>query len=105
MRKIELGMLAAIFSKADKWVDTNTGVYLEEAGNPYGSRSEIYLYGNHIADYWHGDGVLPLDSPNLDVDMYTLARWPSMTTKSRLRALGADVSTIKGVTYLNGKPV
>jgi hypothetical protein len=31
----------------------------------------------------------------------TLSRWSTNTTKSRLRALGANVTTRKGVTYLN----
>lgn len=97
MRKIEQQMIRAIHAKKD-WIGDNTSVFLETAGNPFGPRSEIYLHGNHIADYWHNSG-------ELDVDERTLARWPSNTTKSRLRALGANVYTKKGVTYLNGVPV
>ena len=101
MRKIEKEMVNAVMSKKSEWFKSNTGVFLETAGNPYGTRSEIYLHGNHIADYWHGDGSIPLDSPNLDVDITTLKNWPSNTTKSRLRALGANVTTKKGRTFLN----
>ena len=98
MRKIEQQMLSAVYSKVDKWTNNNTAVFYissGESGNPNGSRSEIYLHGNLIAEYWHD-----LPTP-LEVDRVTLARWSTPTTKSRLRALGANVSTRKGVTYLD----
>jgi hypothetical protein len=98
MRKIEQQMLHAVHAKIDKWMNDNTAVFYisaNESGNPFGSRSEIYLHGNLIAEYWHD-----LPTP-LEVDTVTLARWSTPTTKSRLRALGADVATRKGVTYLN----
>jgi hypothetical protein len=98
MRKIEQQMISAIHNKVDKWMNDNTAVFYisaNESGNPFGSRSEIYLHGNLIAEYWH-DEKAPLA-----VDTKTLARWSTKTTKSRLRALGANVSTRKGVTYLD----
>lgn len=98
MRKVEQQMLNAVYSKADKWVNNNTAVFYisaSESGNPNGSRSEIYLHGNLIAEYWH-DEKAPLE-----VDTTTLARWSTPTTKSRLRALGANIATRKGVTYLD----
>jgi hypothetical protein len=98
MRKIEKLMTNAVYSKADKWVNSNTAVFYisaMESGNPNGARSEIYLHGNLIAEYWHD-----LNAP-LEVDTRTLATYPTNTTKSRLRALGANVATRKGVTYLN----
>jgi hypothetical protein len=97
MRKIEKQMLNAISSKADKWMNNNTSVFYvsaRESGNPFGARSEVYLHGNHIADYWHESG-------SLEVDCRTLSQWATVTTKSRLRALGANVATRKGITYLN----
>lgn len=102
MRKIEQQMLNAIHNKLDKWMNNNTAVFYisaSESGNPNGSRSEIYLHGNLIAEYWHD-----LPTP-LEVDTVTLARWQTPTTKSRLRALGANVTTRKGVTYLNNVAV
>lgn len=95
MRKIEREMLAAIENRRF-WNHSNTCVDFVTAGNPHGPRSEVYLHGNHIADYWH-------DSKTLDVDARTLALWPTPTTKSRLRALGANVYTKKGTTYLDGE--
>jgi hypothetical protein len=97
MRKIEKQMLNAISSKVDKWMNNNTSVFYVsaiESGNPFGARSEVYLHGNHIADYWHESG-------SLEVDCRTLSQWATVTTKSRLRALGANVATRKGITYLN----
>lgn len=97
MRKIEKQMILAIAARK-YWNSANTCVDYVTAGNPHGPRSEIYLHGNHIADYWH-------EPKRLDVDTRTLAKWPTPTTKSRLRALGANVTTKKGVTYLNGEAV
>lgn len=97
MRKIEKEMLEAIKGKVD-WCKANTGVFMENAGSPYGPRAEIYLHGQNIANYWYKSG-------ELDVCERTLARYPTVTTKSRLRALGVNVYTKAGVTYLNGTPV
>lgn len=100
MRKIEQEMLWAIKTRQD-WHKDNTAVYLlsaGETGNPHGSRSAIYLHGNHIADFWHGDG-------SLEVNLRTLKDWPSMTTRSRLRALGANLVSIKGILHLNGRSI
>jgi len=94
MRKIEKQMMRAIYLRQN-WKMDNTLVHIEHGGgNPFGLRAEIYLHGNHIADYWY-------DSKELDVDVKTLAQWSTPTTKSRLRALGANIATRKGVTYLN----
>jgi hypothetical protein len=94
MRKIEQQMLNAIESKRN-WQSDNTLVHIENGGgNPFGLRAEIYLHGNHIADYWY-------DAKQLDVDTRTLIDWNTRTTKSRLRALGAKVATRKGIIYLN----
>jgi hypothetical protein len=96
MRKIEFQMLAAIAKRID-WKNDNTEVFYisaAETGNPHGARSEVFLYGNHIADYWH-------NTDTLETDAKTLSIWPSKTTKSRLRALGANVTTKKGAIFLN----
>lgn len=97
MRKIEKLMNKAI-SQQFNWSHQNTSVHIECNGNPHGKRAEIYLHGHHIADYWY-------DSQELDVDVRTLSRWPTVTTKSRLRALGANVFTKDYTTYLDGKAV
>lgn len=95
MRKIEQQMIAAINSKMNWTLDNTSVVYNSPTlTNPFGSKSVIYLHGNHIADYAH-------ESEKLTVNTDTLRQWSTPTTKSRLRALGANVSTRKGVTYLN----
>jgi hypothetical protein len=93
MRKIEKEMINAIRSHKN-FGSANTRVRI--AGN--GDMAAVYLHGNHIASVDYPTGFLC-------VNKETLARWPSPTTKSRLRALGANVYTRKGVTYLNDQPV
>ena len=70
------------------WDGGNTTVSIRDDNSV-----SVFLHGNHIADVW----ALGFVSVNQD----TLRRWSTPTTKSRLRALGANVSTRKGVTYLN----
>lgn len=99
MRKIEQRMLQAIKNK-ENWSSDNTAVFFisaQESGTLYGSRSEIYLCGNHIANVWN-DGALWVNS-------FTFALYPTNTIKSRLRALGVNVTTKNGVTYLDGVAV
>jgi len=87
MRKIEQQMISAIHSRKS-WQSGNTAVTIRNDAS-----MSVFLHGNHIADVW----ALGFISVNQD----TLRRWSTPTTKSRLRALGANVSTRKGVTYLN----
>ena len=81
-------MLSAI-STRKSWQGGNTTV-----SNIDDVNSAVYLHGNHIADVNSRNGLVM-------VNTYTLRQWATPTTKSRLRALGANVSTRKGVTYLN----
>ncbi len=94
MRKIEQLMNNAIAQRVAFSKD-NTLVTIVNDGNPYGTRAEVYLHGNHIANYWYQDA-------SLEVNERTLAEWSTVTTKSRLRALGANVTTKRGQTFLNG---
>ena len=100
MRKIEQQMIAAVHTKQN-FIKDNTAVFFlsaQETGNPYGSRSAIYLHNNLIAEYWH-------DTKQLHVIERTLREYPTNTTKSRLRALGANVYTKNKITYLDDKPI
>jgi hypothetical protein len=92
MRKIEQQMISAIHSRKS-WQSGNTMVMLRLDGS-----LSVYLHGNHIAEI---GGIVGADRDFLIVNTETLRRWSTPTTKSRLRALGADVATRKGVTYLN----
>ena len=93
MRKIEKEMIKAIMN-GKNWASGNTMVSVVKDGMR--EDAYVYLFGNHIATVVD---CLPL---RLEVNVNTLAKHPTVTTKSRLRALGADVTTRKGVTYLDG---
>jgi hypothetical protein len=78
MRKIEQQMCLAIGQKR-KWNLQNTSVSPIDDINV-----AVYLHGNEIA-------TVNSDTGFVMVNMSTLAKWPTRTTKSRLRALGAKV--------------
>jgi len=88
MRKIEKQMIDAIYNRID-WRANNTSVNRIDDVN-----SAVYLHGNHIADVNSRNGFVMVNN-------ITLANWPTPTTKSRLRALGANVTTKNGVTFLD----
>ena len=92
MRKIEKVMIQAI-SDRKTWHGSNTSVSSIDDVN-----CAVFLHGNHIADVNSRTGFVM-------VNAYTLAKWPTPTTKSRLRALGANVTTKRGITYLDGEAV
>ena len=92
MRKIEQQMLDAISSRRT-WHGSNTSVSSIDDVN-----CAVFLHGNHIADVNSETGFVM-------VNKYTLAKWPTPTTKSRLRALGANVYTKKHTVYLDGQPI
>jgi hypothetical protein len=88
MRKIERQMNAAINARKAWHLDNTSTKPID------GVNVAIYLHGNHIADVNSRTGFVMVNSD-------TLRRWPTPTTKSRLRALGANVTTKRGVTYLD----
>lgn len=89
MRKIEHQMVDAIINNID-WQSGNTSV----------RNLNVYLYGNHIAT------VAPIDGrPFVKVNLTTLRNWPTATTKSRLRALGVNLTTKQGRMFINGEAV
>lgn len=97
MRKIEQKIVDAVRDGLDLTIG-NTSVWFLSSGetdNPR-PRSRVFLHNQHIATFCHNSGLL-------EVNRDTLRQWPTATTKSRLRALGAKVETRKGVVYLNGE--
>ena len=88
MKKLETEMLAALRA-GRAWHSGNTSVTAPDNTG----RAAVYLHGHHIADWYSGRVV-----PNLT----TLARWPTVTTKSRLRALGVSIYQQKGCIYVDG---
>lgn len=104
MRKIEQKMVAAAFGKESIKLGNTTVEYRPEISTPVHSRMEtsrIFLHGNHIATVIHD----PKHQGRVVVNEETLQKWSTDVTKSRLRALGVNVYTKKGVTYLNDLPV
>ena len=91
MRTIESKMLAAIQNGKADWSLDNTRVMAIVGG------FEVQLHGNHIATVDEYGSV--------KVDVNTLKRWPTNTTKSRLRALGVNLSTKAGVIMIDGKSI
>ena len=101
MRKIERLMLATITKKKSKSFDNTCVQYLCELDETMQSRIEhakIFLHGHHIATYSYATDEM-FHNPE------TLARYPTQTTKSRLRALGINVYTKNWVTYVDGRAV
>lgn len=88
MRKIEQQMLNAIHRHV-RWQSGNTLVIPIDDVN-----CGVFLHGNNIADVNSRNGFVM-------VHKTMLKQYPTPTTKSRLRALGANVATRKGVTYLD----
>jgi hypothetical protein len=90
MRVIEQNMLNAIQAKK-AFTSANTCVSFDNQD------ATVYLHGHRIAT------VCPVGI--VTVDQGTLLDYPTNTTKSRLRALGVDVCTKKGVLFLDGEPL
>ena len=88
MRKIEQQMNNAI-NNQKRWSMQNTIVSPIDDTN-----MAVYLHGHEIAIINTHNGFV---MTNID----TLRRYPTNTTKSRLRALGVNVATRNGVTYLD----
>ena len=99
MRKIEKEMLRAIACN-EAWSKDNTRVEPTFADGLLACR--VFLHGNHIADTLQvsANGIVQV-FPNRE----TLAQWPTVTTKSRLRALGVNLTQKAGVISIDGEAV
>lgn len=91
MRKIEEQMVRAIREGRD-WRGGNTVVRQWEGTG----LADVLLHGNHIART-SKDGAFT--EPN----RRTFARWPTATTRSRLRALGVDAYIRNGRAFIDGE--
>ena len=89
MKVIEKKMLDAIEQGRNFTLD-NTHVKIDA------NTAHVFLHGNHIAS---------VVNDNVMVNIDTLRAYPTVTTKSRLRALGVNVYTKNFVTFLNGEEV
>ena len=87
MRQIEKDMLAAIAANVVEWKQANTRVH-QVVG-----RVEVQLHGHTIARH---DG---------HAWEFNLCGWNTPTTRSRINALGANVSSKAGKPHVLGRPV
>ena len=95
MKKIEKEMLQAI-AYGETFRKDNTEVDVISEGSSV--KFKVYLHGNHIATAYRFGGML-----DVDTNRETLASWPTVTTKSRLRALGVDLTQNKGRIFIDGE--
>lgn len=98
MRKIEQQMVKAINGGRD-WRSGNTEVKIQAGYRAIWA--DVYLHGNHIAEIFETAAGHRI----VNVNVATLAAYPTRTTMSRLRALGANVYQRKGEVYLNDREV
>lgn len=87
MRQIEKQMLAAV-KNGRNFKSSNTEVETQSNGNTY-----VYLFGNCIYKIVNG------------TPKFNLCGWNSATTRSRLNALGVNVTSKNGKPHYNGKPI
>ena len=87
MRVIEKQMLEAI-RNGKKFYQDNTEVQVLQNGCVY-----VYLFGNCIYKIVNG------------TPKFNLCGWNSATTRSRLNALGVNVTSKNRIPHYNGKPI
>lgn len=92
MRKIENGMTQAAFAGMS-FSSGNTLVKPIDSVNV-----AVFLHGNEIATVNSKTGFVM-------VNKVTLMNWPTVTTMSRLRALGVNVYQKAGDIYLDGERI
>ena len=94
MKQVEKRMVEAV-NLGIPFNGSNTTVRID------GNTAHVFLHGNHIASITNGEVMVNID---------TLMKYPTATTKSRLRALGVKIITaseknVAFITYLNGEEV
>lgn len=93
MRKIEQEMMAALKQRKPFNKDNTFIVGDDSSGCPF-DYSWVFLHGNNLGYWRHSDG-------QFEVNRDTLKQWPTVTTKSRLRALGVNLTQKKGKIYID----
>ncbi len=87
MRQIEKRMCAAVRERRN-WKESNTEVRRVEGG------TGVYLHGNNIATFYDNGERF-----------FSLAGWNTVTTRSRLNALGARVGQRNWEPYYDGERI
>lgn len=91
MRKLEQKMVDAVDSAYPAKCGNNTEVYI--MSNP--SCIVVLLWGNMIYT----------KDIETNVEEFSLAGWNTPTTRSRLRALGVNITYKKGIAYYKGASI
>lgn len=92
MRIIERDMLKAVQKNVD-WQSGNTRVARATTAAP----GAVYLHGNKIATFDTQGEVTPV--------LGTFYNWPTLTTASRLRALGISAHISNGDPVIDGRVI
>lgn len=100
-RKIEQQILAAI-REGRFWQSGSTCVMFNAERNV----CTVYLHGNRIAVYSAGNDARArlMNIKDVAAIRDTFRRFPTATTRSRLRALGIDASIKRGVAMIDERP-
>lgn len=98
MRLIEKEMNRAV-DAMQPWAKDNTQVTIAEGD--WSTWAHVYLHGHPIATVER----MRSGARVFSINYRTLEQWPTRTTMSRLRALGFNVYTRKGVVYHEGEAV
>ena len=96
MRKVEEAMRKAVEMRVN-WKSGNTEVKVRKDSDTI--RTTVYLHGNNIYE------VIEDHSTGFKTVGFTLSGWDTLTTRSRLRALGVDVSHVNGLPYFKGQVI
>lgn len=104
MKAIEREMLNAMSDGKKHWSKDNTSIErLNSIEGTQWYKYSVRLHGNHIATV-----IVPNPGQHrvlTYVDYETLREYPTVTTKSRLRALGVNVYTKAYTTYVDDEPI
>lgn len=92
MRQIDKAMCEAIKARKN-WKSGNTRVTI--FNTQWGVNYKVELHGHPIYFYSEAE----------DIATFTLAGWDTLTTRTRLRALGVDLERKNGKTMYNGNEI
>lgn len=68
------------------------------------SNTEVFVSSNIVYYSLHGNIIAKRDLKS-GLSKFTLCGWNTNTTKSRLRSLGVNLTTKKGVVYVDNKEI
>lgn len=91
MNKIEQDMCEVVIQKRDMSKGNTCVIYV-----PASHASGVFLHENHLGNFMHDTGEFVTNTD-------TLREFPTVTTISRLKALGVDIHRTKKMIWLDGE--